>query len=452
MRFMIDEWLRSPFGGVVLHRWFDFTVLRLLTGFVLPCQRLAALGESVDFDLRRFRDSGVKLPFWVSDQRLAPLLDALRSAYAEMMETEAHARKLIGAAVSQAQYAAAERERVRASSAYLVARYRFGDMIMGANAVAFRTASEDEVAAEFGGFLDQPARMFMPPEQPVDIAESPEIPIGGSLTRALRFSVPGSAIEGPAFARVFEPVGAAAAPTFIYAHGIAIDGDQLGLGIDEIASLTGRGVRVVRLVNPWHGRRRLRGSWSGEPVLAEAPLGAFRFMTTIVRELAVLVRWVRQRYGGAVAIGGLSLGALSAQLATVHCKNWPEEMRPDAALLMTTDGRLDRVAFEGLLTQKVGLDRALADAGWSREKLARWQPLVNAEQPLSLDPARVVIALGGADEVTRFKGGLALARLWDLPERNLFVRSRQGHFSVPLGMVPDDAPLARLTDILYGRD
>lgn len=451
MRFMIDEWLRSPMGGLVLHRWFDFTVLRLLTGFVLPCQRLAAQGETVDFDLRRFRDSGVKLPFWVSDVRLAQLLDALRPAYAEMIETETHARELIGASVSQAQYAAAERERVRASSAYLMARYRFGDMIMGTNAVAFQPSGEADVAAEFGRFLDDPAGLFAPPTEPVEVAESPEIPVGGSLTRALRFSVPGAPIEGPAFARVYEPVGGIDAPTFVYAHGIAIDGDQLGLGVDEIASLTGRGVRLVRLVNPWHGRRRLRGHWSGEPILAEAPISAFRFMATIVRELAVLVRWVRQRYGGAVAIGGLSLGALSAQLASVHCGNWPEEMRPDAALLMTTDGRLDRVAFEGLLTQKVGLDRALADSGWTPDKLQRWQRLVSAEHPLPLDPAKVVIALGGADEVTRFEGGLALARLWDLPERNLFVRSRQGHFSVPLGMVPDDAPLARLADILCGR-
>jgi hypothetical protein len=50
--------------------------------------------------------------------------------------------------------------------------------------------------------------------------------------------------------------------------------------------------------------------------------------------------------------------------------------------------------------------------------------------------------LGSHDSVTPYRGGLALSRRWGLPRENLFVANR-GHFSTPLGLHQDDAPLRR---------
>jgi hypothetical protein len=61
--------------------------------------------------------------------------------------------------------------------------------------------------------------------------------------------------------------------------------------------------------------------------------------------------------------------------------------------------------------------------------------------------SRTVMVLGRADNVTPFAGGLALARQWQVPTENLFLR-RQGHFTVALGLWRDAAPLRRLVDLL----
>jgi hypothetical protein len=99
-------------------------------------------------------------------------------------------------------------------------------------------------------------------------------------------------------------------------------------GAEEILALVGRGVRVVRLVAPWHGRRRPLGQWSGERFLATAPLGAIEFFAAIARELAVLTHWARSQSKGRVAIGGISLGALSAQIAAARAVGWPAPLGP----------------------------------------------------------------------------------------------------------------------------
>ncbi len=291
--------------------------------------------------------------------------------------------------------------------------------------------------------------LFAPPEgQPV-LHETPPMPTPGGPMRVLMGPSPAPWIDEKLIARVHEPEGVRNPPTYIHCHGIGIDGDQMSEGADEILSLVARGVRVVRLVAPWHGRRRPLGTWSGERFLATAPLGAIQFFAAVVREYATLIGWARATSRGPVAIGGISLGALSAQLAAVRAHAWPAALRPDALLLIATGGPLDAIAYEGSLTRRLGVDRALSAAGWSQERLQPLARLTDPQVPPAVDPSRIVMVLGRKDDVTPYEGGRALATRWAVPAGNLFI-NWQGHFTVELGLIPDDRPLARMAAILRG--
>jgi hypothetical protein len=316
--------------------------------------------------------------------------------------------------------------------------------------VAFVTPDEAGVAAWIDRWADatRPARLFQPPDPLPQVAASPAHPVAdGRVTRLVQFASPAPWLDDLALARVYEPAGVADPPTYIHCHGIGIDGDQLPEGADEVLNLVARGVRVVRLVPPWHGRRRPPGEWSGERFLATAPLGAIMFFAAVARELAVLVGWARATSAGRVAIGGISLGALGAQIAAAHAAEWPAALRPDALMAIATSGPLDRIAFEGSLTRRLGVDRALAAQGWSAARLAPWQRFTDPAEPPALDPAAIVMVLGSSDDVTPYAGGRALAERWRVPAANRFVRW-QGHFTVELGLLANAAPLARLAEIL----
>ena len=56
-----------------------------------------------------------------------------------------------------------------------------------------------------------------------------------------------------------------------------------------------------------------------------------------------------------------------AQQAASRCHLWPAEARPDGVMLISHSGRIEDVTFGGALAVTLGLDRALARAGWSRE-------------------------------------------------------------------------------------
>ena len=82
---------------------------------------------------------------------------------------------------------------------------------------------------------------------------------------------------------------------------------------DPINALAASGVRVVRPEAPWHGLRRLAGSYSGEPVLAWGPLGLINLFAAWISEIGILIAWARRTSRGSIALGGVSLGALVAQ-------------------------------------------------------------------------------------------------------------------------------------------
>jgi hypothetical protein len=62
-------------------------------------------------------------------------------------------------------------------------------------------------------------------------------------------------------------------------------------------------------------------------------------------------------------------------------------------------------------------------------------------------PEKIVMTLGEADDLTPFSGGLSLARRWQVPPANLFLRN-QGHFSVAFDLARRPQPLDRLAELL----
>jgi pimeloyl-ACP methyl ester carboxylesterase len=163
----------------------------------------------------------------------------------------------------------------------------------------------------------------------------------------------------------------------------------------------------------------------------------------------VLVEWCRQTSTGNVVLAGASMGSLAVTLAASHCAHWPERMRPDGLLLLTTVDDVGRLEQASALTTGIGLTSALAAAGWSDQALARWHPFVATAPTPPLPPANIVIVLGRRDAVLPFSSGFHLAQSWKIPRDNLFV-AESGHFSSQ-GAALLDHRAARRVSALLGR-
>jgi pimeloyl-ACP methyl ester carboxylesterase len=249
------------------------------------------------------------------------------------------------------------------------------------------------------------------------------------------------------WARVIEPVGVADPPTLVFLHGIAVESEFWRIEGGRIDALTRAGLRIVRPEAPWHGRRRPEGWFGGEPALARGPLGMLDLFEAWVGEVASLIDWARATSRGGVAVGGVSLGALTSQMVGVAARHWPAAMRPDTLFLVATSGDLIEAAVSGGLARRLGAEAQLASVAWTPPGLRRWSPLLEPEGAPAVPPERIVMLIGTSDNVTPFRGGKALAERWALPEKNLFMRP-QGHFSLALGLEHDAAPLSRLVAAL----
>ena len=271
--------------------------------------------------------------------------------------------------------------------------------------------------------------------------------IEGKSARRYWLRFPSPVLNDTVWARVIEPIDAADSPTMISLHGIGVETEYWPPGVEVLDTLLRNGVRLVFPDGPWHGRRRLGGYFGGEPIIAQAPDGMLTCMQAWSSEIATLLHWARSSGSPMVAIGGISLGALTSQMVADVSASWPKSMQPDAAFLVATTNDLLGVVFDGALTGGVGLSSELERAGWTRGHLENWLPLLEPQREPVTGPDRVIMVLGEADNVTPFPGGYSLARRWSIPTENLFIR-RQGHFSVSLGLVGDPAPVNRLLALM----
>ncbi|MBZ0215344.1 MAG: hypothetical protein K8F25_02225, partial [Fimbriimonadaceae bacterium] len=303
-------------------------------------------------------------------------------------------------------------------------------------------------ANEIYGVLNtSPAEAFAAPGQMPVIEQSRHVRGHTGIDYWLRFDSPSDRMNDKVYARVYEPEGVANPPTIVFGHGICVEFDHWRGMVDEVEALVGLGIRVIRPEAPWHGRRVPHGSYGGERFIATAPMGALDLFTAAAREWSVLIHWARKLSDAPVAIGGSSLGAMTAQIVASKAKYWPQRLQPDALFLITHCGRIEDAVADGTLAKVWGIEEATRKYGWTPELVEEYAPLLDALGPTVMAPENVVTVLGQYDDVTPFDSGKALIDSWQVPDENTFIWPR-GHFSVPLGMMRDHAPLRQLKTIL----
>lgn len=436
-------------GQVFFRPWWDAVGVPAVTGLYFPLSRAWAAAVAADGDMGRFASA-------LGIARAGPLLSRRASAVARlgkaygvaeetwrqaMFATEPHGQ------TARAERTAITRRRDRAAFRFMGARQGFLPWLRSLPPVAWDVAGPAEVEARRGACLaNHGGGAYAAPAFP-EISVSAPLADGRRRQSWLRY--PSPMLDDEAWAHVYEPADTSAQTTVIFLHGIAVEGEMWPEAGDPFARLLERNIRVIRPTGPWHGRRMIRGYYGGEPIIArglEGMLGAFQAW---LAEIAILVRWAREQGSTTVVLGGVSLGSLTAQLAATACRRWPEAMRPDVLFLVATTGSLIDVAFDGSLAKSLGIPSRLRQAGWTDDAIAPWLPLLEPRGPSAIPAERIVMVLGQADDLTPFPGGDALARRWEIPKENLFLR-HQGHFSVVLGLLCDPKPIDRLLAIVEG--
>lgn len=447
-----ERLLRLQFGDWVARPWMDRAAFRGL-GWYFPLSRLWAAASVADGDPARFAEE-VPLPpgkspdSWLAEKALAGVREAHRRY--RRISSEWEETFFSGAERSPSQLVESELERRAAARVWMASRGLLVPLLASneVSPVRWELPRESWIRDRYGPAVADPAAFYQPPDTLPAIEASHRVPGPEGYEYWLRFPSPGRAEPDTTWAKVYESEDRRAdAPTLIYCHGLAVETEMWGTTTGVPPLLLRAGIRIVVLESPWHNRRMAPGRWGGEPMIATAPRGALALFEAALGEIATLIDWARGQGGGKVALGGTSLGALTSQLAAVQAVSWPERLRPDLLYLVATGGSVQQVAVDSDLDEVFGLREALTDAGWSDETLTWLRPLTDPLGEPAMKPESIVMVLGRADRVTRFDEGRRLAENWRIPEENLFIRD-QGHFSVPLGLMHDDAPLRRMRDLL----
>jgi hypothetical protein len=384
------------------------------------------------------------LPWGIVDR----LLQAAQRAEIRYQDTTSRWEDLFfaGHAPGPGELAQIEEERERAAQTLMAVRAYVFPLRLARKLppVSYDVTSPQDVESAHSHRLRNVKVAFPVPEQP-NIQESHPVEGGYGDVNWLEWPSP---MGDTARARVYTPRERKDPPTLIYLHGIGMEMEMWRAQSDPVNALArDAGIRVVRPEAAWHGRRMLPGYHGGEPALAFAPKGYIDMVQGWLVEVMHLIRWARATSRGPVAIGGLSLGALTAQLVGTAARIWPRELQPEVMFLVVTSGDMLEVCFEGALPKGLGLLDALWAGGWTHEELARWRGLLEPQGDPVMPAERVVMLLGSHDSVTPYSGGLALARRWGVPGDNLFVVNR-GHFSTPLGLHQDKRPVQRMAALL----
>jgi len=446
-----DLLLKSVAADVLLRPWFDDAALRLLANWYFPLSRAWAAAIAAEGSVERFRGLA---PCGELTGRLLPGILKQMKRRLDRLDTAAAAweQAFFGDGPPTAE---AETFRADAAQPLMAARALFAPLHLERpfDAVQWQIEQPDSVTARHGSRLDRPETAFEEALARPAIEASRTMAGDHREDGWLRFDSPVAAAGDTAWARISTPKawrradGRGDEPSLVFTHGIAMEPEWWGEHTTSMTALVDAGVRMIRPEGPWHGRRRLAGFYGGEPVLGRGPAGLLDFFHAHVTEIGILTAWARNAGSGPVAVGGISLGALTAQLVAVAARHWPDEMRPDALFLVTPSRSLTAIAFEGGLTGALGVPDALAGAGWTPLAAAAWAPLLEPIGEPALPADRIVVVLGETDTVTLYAEGEALVRDWGVPEANVF-RRPAGHFSASLGLARDDAPLRRFVSVL----
>ena len=285
--------------------------------------------------------------------------------------------------------------------------------------------------------IADPTLLYGAPDELPTVQESRRVLGPDNVEYLVRFPSPSPVMADTVYARVFEPEQSSEPlPTVIYGGGLALAYDQIRYWPAEdymARPLAAQGYRVVLIESPWHGRRTLPGYFSGEPYMANAPISLFQLYAAQVQETAILIDWARSLGAPAVAVGGISLGAIAAQQVAGHCKTWPEDLRPDLVFLLATAKHIDKIILKGKMSEMTGLDQAILESGWTDADLEKLHRLLDPPAQPGIPSDHIVAILGNDDTYMPYSWGKELLQDWHVPDDNV-VTWDSGHFGVLLRM------------------
>jgi pimeloyl-ACP methyl ester carboxylesterase len=455
-------------GGLLLRPWYDWCAVRAIVNWYFPLSRAWAAALESQGDLEIFnRILGTR--FGNSVRMRAALEQTIVAARACSTNQQQWEEAFFGGGTwSEMDLVATEVERQILSKRLMFCRRSFLPWRGKFPKLQWSIQSPEELERRHGERLRRPDTAFDAPVLP-DFEVSRMVcgqwdADSGYRQYWLRFpslisangsraaTDAGSDERNRAWAKVYEPEdGATDAPCLIFLHGIGMETDFWGEMTDPVNMLTKKGFRVIRPEAPWHGHRRSAGSFGGEPVIAQGPLGFVELFHASVCEVAQLTEWARRTGSSKVAVGGLSLGALTAQIVAAQARNWVAERQPDNLLLVTTSENMLDVALQGSMARLLDMPGRFDEAGWTELELTRWTPLLEPHGDPVMAPGRIVMQLGQSDDLTPYPGGVSLMQRWRVPDANVFHR-KQGHFSASLGLYRDPSVLERLTEIMWHSD
>ncbi len=443
--------LRTPLGNLVARPWFDYVALNTVAYWFFPLSRLWAAARSADGSIDRFFSSAGVTPSSRLEARIKTTLSEFENIRHHMAGIERDWESVFFGtdAPSTGVVSQAEHERLTCRNRYNNLRRKFIPLRLARDVqpVQWQIPSPADVEAIYGSLLADPAKAFAPPDIMPEVTVSHRLESGdGGHNYWLRFNSPSPRMNDQVIARVYEPAHSENAPTLIFGHGICVEFDHWRGLVDEVEAMVQMGIRVVRPEAPWHGRRVPDDMYGGEKFIATAPMGALDLFTSAAQEWSVIIDWLRRSTNQPIAIGGSSLGAMTSQIICDKSRSWPERLRPDAAFLVTHCGHIEDAVVHGKLAEVWGIAKATIDHGWRTDLIRRYMPLFEAERRPVLSPENIVTVLGDHDNVTPFNSARMLIDEWQVPLQNQFIY-RRGHFSVPLGMMRDHAPLVRLRQI-----
>lgn len=431
---------------MLLRPWFDRLTLHLVANWYLPLSRGWAAGVGCEGSYDRFRED------------IGPAADRLgqaRNLLVELFDRRRLRDELLAkwdedffgaTAPAPKKLIARELARVRETNSFMAMRRSFLPIRKQLPAARWDVIPPAEVRACQIDRLADPATAYAAPEATV-VTESHALPGPRGPEWWIRMKSPSAVAVDTAWARVQAPRNGAIKGVLILLHGICMEPEMWRSMASPAASLIDQGICLISPEGPWHGRRCPTGEYGGERVLARGPSGFVDLFEAWVAESALWIGWARDRFNAPVALGGVSLGALTAQIALSASAHWPERSRPDAAILITTTRNIAELAFDGSLAAKLTLQDRMASVGWNRDELSSMAGLLGPSDVPGLAAENIVMALGDVDTVTPYPGGRALAESWGIPPENLFITHR-GHFSASLGLCRDRQPLERLCMLL----
>lgn len=452
----MEALFRSPLGALLAQPWVDPAGLFGLQRWYLPLSRLWAAANVAGGDVDRFRAEASlsSAVLWA-----APAIEQLLGRQ-QRREAESAARRddweraLFGSSGEDA--ATLDRRRRSAATAHQAMRAAFYPLLFPQRppSVRWRIDPPAEVRARLAALLADPDALYAAAPDAGSVEASVSWLQDGRRETWWRAPTPSPRLlarpgSERLYARVIEPADRPAEATLVLGNGLGIEFDVLTLVRDPGAALADHGWRVIEPVSPYHGLRGMPGTYGGEPFLASAPTATVDLIAGQAVETALLVAACRARFGGPVAVAGISMTSFVMQQVAGRCDLWPAASRPDAAMLISHSGRLEDVTFGGTLAAAVGLDREMARAGWTREQLRLLAPLIDAPPCPALPPERILSVLGTTDRWVPYGDGAAVAEAWRLPEENVF-RYPLGHLGMPVQLVRDGAPFARLRRVLSG--